>query len=98
MNLQSDTLIRKQFFISPENIKKLERLTKEIKGSSAAKIVRDAIDSYDPHATNGSNSDDIEQAELIAIAQAKVREAIEGTEKTIKIVDTCLESLSKRRA
>ncbi len=94
MNLQADTLIRKQFFISPDNIKKLERLTKEIKGSSAAKIVRDAIDSYNPT----GNMEDVEQKELIAIAQAKVKEAIERTENTIEIVDNCLESLSKRRA
>ena len=98
MNLQSNTLVRKQFFISPDNIKKLDRLTKQIKGTSAAALVRAAIDSYDPHGTKGSTSEEMEQTELIAIAQAKVREAIEGTEKTIKIVDTCLESLSKRRA
>ncbi|RLB87775.1 MAG: hypothetical protein DRH26_14915 [Deltaproteobacteria bacterium] len=93
MTLQTDTLIRKQFFISPDNIKKLERLTKEIKGSSAAKIVRDAIDSYNPNA----NMKDVEQNELVAIAQTKVKEAIEQTENTIQIVDTCLENLSKRK-
>jgi hypothetical protein len=93
MELQAETLVRKQFFISPANIKKLERLTREIKGSSAAKIVRDAIDSYNPT----GNVEDVEQKELIAIAQAKVKEAIERTENTIEIVDNCLESLSKRR-
>ncbi len=95
MNLQSSTLVRKQFFISPDNIKKLERLRREIKGSSAAKLVRAAIDSYDPHG-NTDNTENIEQAELIAIAQAKVREAIERTNDTIQIVDSCLETLSKR--
>ena len=94
MEIQAETLVRKQFFISPDNIKKLERLTREMKGSSAAKIVRDAIDYYNPT----GNLEDVEQKELIAIAQAKVKEAIERTEKTIEIVDNCLESLSKRRA
>jgi len=97
MNLQSNTLVRKQFFISPENVKKLDRLMKEIKGTSAANLVRAAIDSYDPYGNN-ANVEDIEQTELIAIAQAKVREAIEQTENTIQIVDNCLESLSKREA
>ncbi len=95
MNLQSNTMVRKQFFISPANVEKLNRLTKEIKGSSAAKLVRAAIDSYDPYGSN-DNTENIEQAELIAIAQAKVREAIERTNDTIQIVDTCLETLSKR--
>jgi len=91
--MQTETLVRKQFFISPENVAKLERLAKQFKGSSAAKIVRDAIDAYDP---NG-NLEDIEKDELIAIAHAKVKEAISKTEKTIKTVDHCLENLSTRR-
>ncbi len=79
----------------------MERLTREIKGSSAAKIVMNAIDSYNPT----GNLEDVEQKELIAIAYAKVKEAIESTENTIEItentieiVDNCLESLSKKRA
>lgn len=97
MNLQSNTLVRKQFFISTKNVEKLDRLMKEIKGSSAANIVRAAIEAYDPHGNN-ANAEDSEQAELIAIAQAKVREAIEKTENTIQIVDNCLKTLSKREA
>ena len=94
MGTPAETLVRKQFFISIENIAKLERLSREIKGSSAAKIVRDAIDAYNPF----GSSDNIEQEELIAIAHEKVKEAITKTEKTIEAVDHCLENLSKRRA
>ncbi|MCP3872765.1 MAG: hypothetical protein GY699_06365 [Desulfobacteraceae bacterium] len=94
MQTQTETLVRKQFFISNENVEKLERLTKEIKGSSAAKIVRDAIDAYNP---NG-NLENFEQDELIAVAHAKVKEAILETEKTINTVDHCIKNLSKREA
>ncbi len=94
MGAPAETLVRKQFFISTENIEKLERLSREIKGSSAAKIVRDAIDAYNPL----SSSDNFDQEELIAIAHEKVKEAITKTEKTIEAVDHCLESLSMRSA
>ncbi len=92
METQTDVLVRKQFFLSPENISKLERLTKT-KGLSAAKIVRDAIDAYNP-----DRLENMEQEELIAIAREKVQEAIVKTEAAIEKVDHCLENLSKRRA
>ncbi len=92
MNTQAESLVRKQFFISPANVRKLEKLTKKIKGASAAKIVRDAIDAYDPN-----NLENMAQEELIAIARTKVQEAIVKTEKTIKKVDHCLDNLSKGR-
>ncbi|MFH2093214.1 MAG: hypothetical protein ABIJ31_12705 [Pseudomonadota bacterium] len=94
MNMRAETLIRKQFFLSNENIEKLDQLSKTFKGTSAGKIVRDAIDAYDP---NGPY-EDFEQKELIAIAHAKVKEAILKTEQAIKKVDHCLENLSERSA
>ncbi|WP_022669338.1 hypothetical protein [Desulfospira joergensenii] len=90
MQTQSETLIRKQFFISPENIKKLKALSSRAKGRSAAQIVRDAIDAYDP---DGELAEGQEQ-ELLAIAHAKVKEAIAKTEQTIQKLDSCLENLS----
>ena len=92
MEAQAQNLVRKQFFISTENVEKLERLTRKIKGSSAAKIVRDAIDAYDP----AGSPEEIEKEELIAVAHAKVKEAIKKTEMTIKVVDNCLKNLSGR--
>jgi prophage DNA circulation protein len=62
-----------------------------MKSRSAAQIVRDAIDAYDPDAEITQS----QEQELLAIAHAKVREAIIRTEETIKKVDTCLENLSE---
>ncbi len=90
MQTQSETLVRKQFFISPAQVKKLESLSSTLKGRSAAQIVRDAIDAYDP---DGELTLSQEQ-ELLAIAHAKVKEAISRTEQTIEKVDVCLKNLS----
>jgi len=90
--MQTDTLVRKQFFISTENVAKLELLVKQLKGSSAAKIVRDAIDAYNP---NG-NQAQIEQKDLLELAHSKVKEAIAATDKANQTMDICLETLSKK--
>jgi len=92
--MQTDNLVRKQFFISHENIVKLEKLTKELKESSAAKIVRDAIDAYNP----GENQIDFEQRALLELAHSKVKEAIRATEKANKKMDDCLQNIPKMEA
>jgi hypothetical protein len=92
MGAQANTLVRKQFFISNENVIKLKRLTKELKGVSAAKIVRDAIDAYDP---NGNQSN-IDQTNLLELTHLKVKEALKATEKANQTIDVCLNSLSRR--
>lgn len=90
MKSQSESLVRKQFFISPANIAKLERLSEKLNGRSAAQIVRDAIDAYNPE----GDLADIQENGLLAIAHEKVKEAIVATEQTIEKVDDCLEKLS----
>ena len=90
MQTRSDTLVRKQFFISPANVEKLEKLSSKLNGRSAAQIVRDAIDAYDPDGDLAEG----QEKELLAIAHAKVKEAITRTEETIEKVDSCLENLS----
>ncbi len=90
MQTHSETLVRKQFFISPTQVKKLETLSSNLKGRSAAQIVRDAIDAYDPAVEVTQR----QEQELLAIAHEKVKEAIARTEDTIKKVDRCLENLS----
>ncbi len=90
MQTQSESLVRKQFFISPENVDKLEKLTSKMKGVSAAKIVRDAIDAYDP------DGNQTEEKELLALAHSKVKEALEATERANQKMDDCLNTLSKR--
>ena len=90
MKSQSESLVRKQFFISPANIAKLEKLSEKLNGRSAAQIVRDAIDAYNPE----RDLADIQENELLAIAHEKVKEAIVKTEQTIEKVDDCLEQLA----
>jgi len=68
--------VRKQFFISPSQVKKLETLSSSLKGRSAAQIVRDAIDAYDPNAETTQS----QKQELVAIAHAKVKEAIANSQ------------------
>ncbi len=92
MQTQSESLVRKQFFISPENVDKLEKLTAKLNGVSAAKIVRDAIDAYDPD----GKQIEIKEKELLALAHSKVKEALEATERANQKMDACLKTLSKR--
>ena len=74
--------VRKQFLISESNIKKLERLAAE-KSTSAADIVRLAIDAYDP-------SEDIEMPELMELVEMRLKEAIESTKQASKKVSETL--------
>ncbi|MCG8632557.1 MAG: hypothetical protein MI863_01955 [Desulfobacterales bacterium] len=90
MQTQSESLVRKQFFISPKNVAKLEKLSANLKGVSAAKIVRDAIDAYDPE----GNQTEVKEKELLALAHSKVKEALEATEQANRKIDLCLENLS----
>ncbi|MBU0682636.1 MAG: ribbon-helix-helix protein, CopG family [Proteobacteria bacterium] len=73
--VQSSNLVRKQYLISTNQIEKLDRLAKE-KGSSAAEIVRQAIDAYEP---DFGGMDAPELMELVAV---RVKEAIEDTRNT----------------
>ena len=48
-------LVRKQFLVTPLNVEKLQRLAEE-NGTSAAEIVRKAIDAYEPRETDEMES------------------------------------------
>ncbi len=81
-------LVRKQYLVSEENVKKVERLASS-KGTSATKIVRLAIDAYDP-----AGFDDLESPELIELVSSKLKESIAATKranrkvaKTLKMLD-----------
>ncbi|PCJ45936.1 MAG: hypothetical protein COA74_14830 [Gammaproteobacteria bacterium] len=84
--LAQKNLVRKQFLISESNIVKLNELATK-RNTSAADVVRLAIDAYDPLA-------DIEMPELMELVGAHLKEAIESTKKanrkiskTLKILD-----------
>ena len=81
-------LVRKQFLISPAQIKKIELLAKK-KNTSAAEMVRNAITAYNPDVPI-----DIEESELLELVSARVKEAIIDTRNTRKHLDKTLKKLS----
>jgi len=84
----AEKLVRKQFLISPAQIKKIELLAKE-KNTSAAEMVRNAIAAYNPDVPI-----DIEESELLELVSARVKEAIIDTRNTRKHLDKTLKKLS----
>ena len=90
MHMQAaEKLVRKQFLISPLQIKKIELLAKK-QNTSAAAMVRNAIDAYNPDAPT-----DMEGLELLALVSERVRDAIVDTRNTRKHLDNTLRKLSK---
>ena len=81
MQTAQTNLIRKQFLISESQIEKLDRLVKSTKVQggkiSAAKIVRNAIDAYNPD----DATDDLEASELIGLVHTRLQETIKATKK-----------------
>ncbi len=86
MSTTADKLIRKQVMLSTENIKKLDQLSK-VRGTSAAEIVRQSIDSYDP------DSNDFKETELMELVAEKLQEAIRDTAKTRRRLNKALKAL-----
>ena len=89
---QTEKLVRKQFLISPNQIKKLDRLARD-EGTSVAEIVRTAIDSYDPDASAFA---DLDAPELMELVSARLKDAIASTKKANRAIDKTLKKLSKR--
>lgn len=84
-----EKLVRKQFLISPMQIRKLELLAKK-QNTSAAAMVRNAIDAYNPDVPT-----DTEGLELLELVSQRVKETIVDTRKTRKHLDNTLKKLSK---
>jgi hypothetical protein len=89
---QTEKLVRKQFLISPSQIKKLDRLAKD-EGTSVAEIVRTAIDTYDP---NMAAFADLDAPQLIKLVSTRLKEAIASTQKANRTMAQTLKKLSKR--
>ncbi len=81
-------LVRKQYLVSERNIKKIKKLASS-RGTSAAEIVRLAIDAYDPH-----GAVDMEAPELMQLVHEKLKEAIASTKKANRKVSNNLKSLN----
>jgi hypothetical protein len=84
----AEKLVRKQFLISPAQVKKIEFLAKK-KNTSAAEMVRNAIAAYNPDIPI-----DIEESELLELVSARIKEAIIDTRNTRKHLDKTLKKLS----
>jgi hypothetical protein len=87
--MRAKNLVRKQYLVSEENIRKVEKLATS-RGTSAADIVRLAIDAYDPHGAG-----DMEAPELMELVHEKLREAIATTKKANRKVANALKSLGE---
>jgi hypothetical protein len=74
--MQTENLVRKQFLITPGQARKLELLAKQHRGS-AAQVVRDAIDAYNPDVPA-----DMKESDLLELVSAKVKEALADTVET----------------
>jgi hypothetical protein len=83
----SERLVRKQFLISLDQVKKLELLAQREK-TSAADMVRKAIDAYDP-----GSPKDMDESELLELVSARVKQAIADTQKTRGSLAETLERL-----
>ena len=90
---QTEKLVRKQFLISPNQIKKLDRIARN-EGTSVAEIVRVAIDNYNP---DNAPFADLNAPELVDLVSTRLKEAIASTQKANRKIDSALKKLSKGR-
>ena len=81
--------MRKQYFISKKQVKKLEILAKK-QNTSAAQLVRAAIDAYDPDIPL-----DMNESELFDLVSARVKEAVADTLETRSRLEKTLERLAE---
>jgi non-homologous end joining protein Ku len=72
----AEKLVRKQFLISPAQAKKIELMAKKQK-TSAAEMVRKAIDAFNPDGLS-----DMAETELLELVRDRVKEAITDTQNT----------------
>jgi len=89
---QTEKLVRKQFLISPSQIKKLDRIARD-EGTSVAEVVRVAIDRYEP---NIAAFADLDSPELMDLVSTRLKEAIVSTQKANRNIDSALKKLSNR--
>jgi len=89
--IQTEKLFRKQFLISPSQIKRLDRIARN-EGTSVSEIVRVAIDNYNP---DNAPFADLEAPELMDLVATRLKEAIASTQKANRKIDSTLKKLSK---
>ncbi len=82
-------LMRKQYLVSKDNVNKIQQLANK-KGTSAANIVRLAIDAYDP-----LGADDMESLDLMNLVSEKLKDAVSATKRANRKVARALKTLDK---
>jgi hypothetical protein len=83
----AEKLIRKQFLIYPTQAKKIAMIAKRQK-TSAAEMVRKAIDAFNPDAMA-----EMAETELLELVHARVKEAITDTKRTRARLSAALNAL-----
>ena len=82
-------LLRKQYLVSKDNVNKIQQLANK-KGTSAANIVRLAIDAYDP-----LGADDMDSLDLMNLVSEKLKDAVSATKRANRKVARTLKALDK---
>ena len=86
----AENLVRKQYLIAPHQIKKLQFLAKKQK-TSAAEVVRMAIDSFNPDLPA-----DMNESELFDLVSTRLKDAIADTKSTRKRLKKTLALLGEK--
>lgn len=82
-------LLRKQYLVSGANVRKLNKISKA-KSCSAAEVVRQAIDSYDP------DNDEAELDQLVALMSESINEATSAVRSARKLIRKTKKDLDKK--
>jgi hypothetical protein len=86
----TENLVRKQYLIAPHQVEKLQLLAKKQK-TSAAEVVRMAIDAFNPDIP-----EELNESELFDLVSARVKEAIADTRTTRKRLKKTLVALGEK--
>ncbi len=85
-----EKLVRKQYLVSERQIEKLKLIASR-EDKSAAEVVRQAIDAYDPDAV-----DELDTPEFMALVSARLKEAVKSTRAARRKVEQTLKALDTR--
>lgn len=88
--LRQPNLLRKQYLVTEENVKKLELIAQN-QGTSATDIVRKAIEAYDPNSLDCMGEHD-----LMELLSSKLQETILDTQKTHQRLNKTLSRLESK--
>ncbi|MDJ0782765.1 MAG: hypothetical protein QNJ22_12395 [Desulfosarcinaceae bacterium] len=84
----AENLVRKQFLIYPGQVEKIERLARR-ENTSAAEMVRKAIDAYNPDLPA-----DMGEEDLMELVATRLKEAISDTADTRRRLNEALEKIA----